>query len=121
MKLEKLEYRLSVCRMPLDAAADPEGDFYVLTKTDEEVSLVCETRNTPPECEAREDGWRAFRIKGILDFSLIGILSELSTVLAKARIGIFAVSTYNTDYILVKEENFQHALKILEDSGYTIV
>ena len=99
----------------------PEGEFYVLAKTDEEVSLVCETEYVPVWTEAREDGWRAFHIQGVLDFSMIGILSELSGILAKARIGIFAVSTYNTDYILVKEEKFEQALDILEDSGYMIV
>jgi hypothetical protein len=59
---------------------------------------------------AREDGWRGFRIEGVLDFSLIGILSLISTILADNQIGIFAVSTYNTDYILVKDENFDRAM-----------
>ena len=85
------------------------------------MSLVCETEYVPVWTEAREDGWRAFHIQGVLDFSMIGILSELSGILAKARIGIFAVSTYKTDYILVKEEKFEQALDILEDSGYMIV
>ena len=56
----------------------------------------------------------------MLDFSLIGILSEISGILVEARIGIFAVSTYNTDYILVKEENFHWALQVLHEAGYTI-
>ena len=61
------------------------------------------------------------RIEGVLDFSLIGILSKISAILAENRIGIFAVSTYNTDYILVKEENFEKALSVLEDCGYRII
>ena len=69
----------------------------------------------------RDDGWRGFRIQGVLDFSLIGILSKLSGILAENHIGIFAVSTYNTDYILVKEENFERALEVLASKGYTIV
>ena len=121
MKLKRLEYKLSVCRLPAGSPVVPEGEFYVLAKTDEEVSLVCETEYVHVWTEAREDGWRAFHIQGVLDFSMIGILSELSGILAKARIGIFAVSTYNTDYILVKEEKFEQALDILEDSGYMIV
>ena len=69
----------------------------------------------------RDDGWRGFRIQGQLDFSLIGILSELSAILARNRIGIFAVSTYNTDYILVKEENFEKAMRVLAEAGYRVV
>ncbi|MBO6115435.1 MAG: ACT domain-containing protein, partial [Lachnospiraceae bacterium] len=65
-------------------------------------------------------GWRGFRIQGVLDFSLIGILSGISTILADNKIGIFAVSTYNTDYILVKEENFIKALEVLAKEGYEI-
>ncbi len=89
-------------------------------RTDEELSLVCKTEDAPSVTTERDDGWRGFRIKGILDFSLIGILSEISGILAENRIGIFAVSTYNTDYILVKKENFEHALNVLASKGYEI-
>ena len=75
----------------------------------------------PQNTIERDDGWRGFRIQGILDFSLVGILSKLSSILAENQIGIFAVSTYNTDYILVKEENFERALEILTFKGYKIV
>ena len=66
-------------------------------------------------------GWKGFRIQGVLNFSLIGILSEISGILADNNIGIFSVSTFNTDYILVKEENFDRALKVLAFAGYNIV
>ena len=69
----------------------------------------------------RDDGWRGFRIQGVLDFSLIGILSKLSGILAEHKIGIFAVSTYNTDYILVKEANFNRALEALVSEGYIVL
>ena len=62
-----------------------------------------------------------YSIQGILDFSLIGILSEISTLLAKKSIGIFAISTYNTDYILMKEEQFENAVRILAEAGYRIL
>lgn len=68
----------------------------------------------------RNDGWRAFRIEGILNFSLIGILSKLTAILAENHIGVFAVSTYNTDYILTKEVDFEKALNVLEKQGYDI-
>ena len=67
-----------------------------------------------------DDGWRCFRITGQLDFSLIGILARISKLLASNEIGIFAISTYNTDYILTKEKNFEKALKVLKDAGYDI-
>ena len=82
--------------------------------------MVCKTEDTPADTIERDDGWRGFRIEGVLDFSLIGILSKLSAVLAENKIGIFAVSTYNTDYIFVKSENFERALKVLLDAGYTV-
>ena len=83
--------------------------------------MVCKTEDVPSKTVEREDGWRGFRIQGMLDFSLIGILSKLSGILAEHKIGIFAVSTYNTDYILVKEENFEKALYVLGSEGYKVV
>ncbi|MBD5396020.1 MAG: ACT domain-containing protein, partial [Lachnospiraceae bacterium] len=74
----------------------------------------------PANVTERDDGWRAFRIEGVLDFSLIGILSKISAILAEAKIGIFAVSTFNTDYILVKAENFEKALSVLAAAGYDL-
>lgn len=97
------------------------SEFYFIGRTDEEISLVCKTEDTPAETAERDDGWKGFRIQGTLDFSLIGILSKLSGILADHKIGIFAVSTYNTDYILVKEKNFERALEVLESEGYSIV
>lgn len=75
----------------------------------------------PENVIAREDGWRSFRVCGILDFSLIGILAKLAALLAEHKISIFALSTYNTDYILVKEESYEQTLNILSDAGYKIV
>ena len=98
-----------------------DSEFFFIGKTDEEISLVCKTEDTPAGTIEREDGWNGFRIQGILDFSLIGILSKLSTILAENEIGIFAVSTYNTDYILVKSENFEKAMSVLEEQGYRVV
>ena len=121
MKLKALPYALTVCRLADASEINLKHDFYFLARTDEELSLVCRTEDTPANTAARDDGWRAFRIEGVLDFSLIGILSRISAILAENKIGIFAVSTYNTDYILVKEENFERALQVLAEAGYTIV
>ena len=100
---------------------DTDAEFFFIGKTDEELSLVCRTEDVPSKTAERDDGWRGFRIQGVLDFSLIGILSKLSGILADNKIGIFAVSTYNTDYILVKAENFERAMEVLEAAGYTVV
>lgn len=120
MKLKTLPYHFSVCKLLKADNIHLNAAFCFIGKTDEEISLVCTTENIPADTIERDDGWRCFRIEGVLDFSLIGILSKISTVLAENKIGIFAVSTYNTDYILVKEENFERALKVLASEGYTI-
>ena len=120
MELQIIDKPLTVCKISDISSADLSSDIYFIGKTDEEISLVCVTYSVPAETLEREDGWRAFRIKGTLDFSLVGILSKISKILADNEIGIFAVSTYNTDYILVKEENFERALALLADAGYSI-
>ena len=121
MVLKKIENKLTVCKVAEISDIDLDADLFFIGKTDEELSLVCRTEDTPENTVERDDGWRGFRIQGTLDFSLIGILSKLSGILAEQKIGIFAVSTYNTDYILVKEENYERALTVLAAEGYTIV
>ena len=120
MVLKVISYPLSVCKVNKIDTSVLTKDFFFLTKTDEELSLVCPTGDVPDDITERSDGWRGFRIDGVLDFSLIGILSRLSGILADNGIGIFAVSTYNTDYILVKEENLERSLDLLEKGGYEI-
>ena len=118
MKLQTLPYDLTVCKVTNVSAADLDREFFFLGKTDEEVSLVCRTEDTPANPSERVDGWKGFRIRGELDFSLIGILAKIAGILAENRISIFAVSTYNTDYILVKAEDFDRAMKTLARAGY---
>ena len=121
MVLQKLEHDMTVCKVASTADLDLNGEFFFIGKTDEEVSLVCLTEDTPANTTERDDGWKGLRIQGVLDFSLIGILAKISSILADNKIGIFAVSTYNTDYILVKQENFDSAVKALADAGYEII
>jgi len=118
--LKKIEGQLTVCKLKSTADIDLNHDFYFIGRTDEEISLVCKTEDTPAETLVRDDGWRAFRIQGTLDFSMIGVLSKISSILAANKIGIFAVSTYNTDYILVKEDDFDASLMALQENGYTV-
>lgn len=120
MKLKTIPFDLTVCKLADVSSIDLNGEFFFIGRTDEEISLVCRTEDTPDNTVRRDDGWRGFRIEGELDFSLIGILSKISSILADNRIGIFAVSTYNTDYVFVKKENFDKALSALAEAGYQI-
>lgn len=118
--LQVLPERFSVCKVKDYTAVDVDRPFVFTGRTDEEKSLVCPVSAVPENTVARDDGWRAFRITGELDFSLIGILAELTRVLAEAKIGIFAISTFNTDYVLVKGQNYERALEALRNSGYDL-
>ena len=121
MEIKRIEHDFSVCKVTDFSKAKLEDEYCFIGKTDEENSLVCITKSVPSNVTERDDGWRAFRIQGVLDFSLIGILSKISALLADNGIGIFAVSTYNTDYILTKAENYDKALEVLSGAGYSIV
>ena len=113
IKIKAIGRDFSVCKVKDYSKVNLDAEFCFKGKTDEEKSLVCLTEDVPDNTIEREDGWKAFRIEGILDFALIGILSKISALLAENEIGIFAISTYNTDYILVKEKNYLKAKELL--------
>ena len=120
MQLKLINNEFSVCKV-VDYSEINLNQEYVFTgSTDEEKSLVCPISLVPGNTIEREDGWRAFRIEGVLDFSLIGILSKISSLLAANKIGIFAISTFNTDYILTKKEDFDKAIDVLKAEGYLV-
>ena len=110
-----------MCQVEAYTYANLDSEYCFLGKTDEEKSLVCPVSEVPANVIKRDDGWRAFRIQGVLEFSLIGILAKIASVLADNGISIFAVSTYNTDYVLMKRENYQKALDVLKALGYMII
>lgn len=121
MKLMKGLY--GVCRLKRDAVIPgwaSQGSFYSITKTSDELSVVCSQDNIPKGVMCEKD-WRILRVEGPLDFSLIGILSSISTILAKKGISIFAVSTYDTDYILVKDKDTGSAIEALSAEKYEII
>lgn len=120
MNIKPLNRDFTVCRLVDYSQADLSAELCFTGRTDEENSLVCLTADTPANTIEREDGWRAFKIEGVLEFSLIGILARIAALLADEKIGIFVVSTFNTDYILVKKENEQRALDRLQREGYGI-
>ena len=119
MQLQMIPGKFAVCKIPDASKVNMQDDFYFLSRTDEELSLVCCEQSVPENHFVAEKGWSMFRVCGALDFSLTGILSGISSVLAGAKIGIFAVSTYNTDYVLVKTENLCSAIEALCAAGYT--
>jgi hypothetical protein len=95
------------------------GDFVSLTHTNEELSVVCLQENVPPEIGA-ERGWNCIKVEGAFDFSLAGIHASLAVPLAEASISVLGIATYSTDYILIKEEHLEDALKVLTQAGHTI-
>lgn len=121
MEIKKIHQDFSVCQVEDYSFVNLDSEFCFIGKTDEEKSLVCITSEVPPNVIQCDNGWKALRIQGVLEFSLIGILSKIATILADHNISIFAVSTYNTDYLLTKKENFEKAIKALKNAGYNII
>ena len=106
----------AVCRLAPDQALpawlDWSADLASVTRTADELSIVCPTDQVPDGVTAERD-WRAFKVEGPLDFALIGILAELSGALAKAGVSLFALSTYDTDYLLVRSADLAGAADAL--------
>lgn len=115
LTLTLLSETLAVCRLepddPVPSWADGPG-FASVTRTDDELSVVCPERRVPDDVRA-EGGWRAFRVEGPLDFSMVGILASLTGPLAAAGIPVFAVSTFDTDYLLVSSADVAGAVQVL--------
>ncbi|MDL4842560.1 ACT domain-containing protein [Aquibacillus rhizosphaerae] len=126
MKLTVLSEKLSVLKLnpalSLPTWVYENKQFLSITYTEEELSIVCKESTIPENIDATiENGWSCIKVVGELDFSLTGVLANLANTLATAKVSIFALSTYNTDYLLVKTEKLQHAIKALETAGYEIV
>ena len=120
LKLTILDGEYAVHRLSIEQDIPSnvlKGVFFSITKTDEELSIVCDA-HLPVASEKRESGWSCIKVLGPLDFALTGILAKIAKVLAKAEISIFALSTYDTDYILVSSNKLDAAKKVLKDVGY---
>ena len=120
MNIEIIKGTFSICKVKDLSKVNINDKFVFISKTDEEISLVCSCNSVPENVICEDKDWCCFRIGGILDFSLIGILYNVSKILAENEIGIFVVSTYNTDYILVKSENMTKAVTVFEENGINI-
>jgi len=121
-KLEVQNGSFAICKLD-PSESIPEwatiGPFFSVTRTIDELSIVCLEKNVPPATKA-ERGWRSFKVQGTLAFSEVGILSDLSEVLARHRISIFVISTHDTDYLLVKGKDLKTARVALQGSGYDV-
>ena len=123
LRLQVLSGGFAVCRLSPEAELPrwvTAGALWSVTRTAEELSVVCEEALVPPGTRA-ETGWRALMIEGPFDFALTGILLAVARPLAEAGIGIFAVSTFDTDYVLVKAERLESAIEALRDAGHTVL
>ena len=95
------------------------GDFVSLTRTSEELSIVCQQENVPEDIQA-ERGWRCVQVQGAFDFTISGIHASLAVPLANADISVLAIATYATDYLLMKEKDVERAIAVLSQSGHSV-
>jgi uncharacterized protein len=117
-----LEDRIAVCRLEADAPVPDwaRGDLVSVTRTREELSVLCAEAAVPPDAPKAERGWRGLQVAGPLDFDLTGILASISQPLADAEVPLFAVSTYDTDYVMVREADLERATEALERAGHSV-
>ncbi|WP_449536337.1 ACT domain-containing protein [Ferdinandcohnia sp. Marseille-Q9671] len=124
MKLKMLDSTFSVVKFPPTESIPLwalQSDVFSITRTEEELSIVCHSECLPKNevFKHMEDDWKCIKVEGILDFSLTGILSSLASTLAENKISIFAISTFNTDYLLIKSHSIEKAKVVLENEGHT--
>lgn len=123
LKLQVLKEHVSIHKFPTESEIPIqvyECDFFTISKIEDELTIVCSSSITL-HSEKSVGGWSCLKVLGPLDFALTGVLSKISTILAKASISIFAISTYDTDYILVSSEKMELAKQALVGSGYMFV
>lgn len=122
LEMEELREDYSICRLsPSSSPPDwsAESEFLSMTRTEDELSIVCPTRRVPEGCR-EERSWRCLKVKGPLALGLVGVLASLAKPLAEAEIPIFAVSTFDTDYLLVTRNDLGKAVEVLRRSGVTV-
>jgi len=123
LKFRRLPASFAVCRLPAGAPvpeAASAGRFVSITRTDEELSIVCPSDQAPRNAKC-ESPWTCFKLEGPFAFSLTGVLASFLNPLAERGVPIFAISTFDTDYVLVKEEHAATALETLQAAGHVLV
>jgi hypothetical protein len=122
LNLVVVDGTFAICRLGADATIPSwvtAGRFFSITRTTDELSIVCH-QDAIPEGTASERGWRCVRVAEKISFSVVGVLASLAAPLAEAGISVFAVSTFDTDYLLVKKEDFEKAITVLQQAGHLI-
>lgn len=122
LRFRRLPATFAVCRLPPDApipASIATAPFTSITRTDKELSIVCVLDRAPQDAKC-ESPWTCFKLEGPFPFVLTGILTSILNPLTQGGVPIFAVSTFDTDYVLVKEEHAPTALEILKKAGHTL-
>lgn len=121
MELRVLPDRLSVCRLPADAPwpQPPVSGFFSVTRTDDEISVVCQEDAAPVDARIEPD-WRALEVAGPLDFGLVGVMAQLTAPLADVDVSVFVISTYDTDLVLVHAGALERAVQALRDAGHVV-
>jgi len=115
-----LPERLAVCRLPPDAPLPSlPGPFLSITRTAEELSVVCALEHAP-EATRRSEGWRALKLEGPFELSVCGVLAPLATALAGAGVSLLPIATFDTDYLLIREEHLERAVPALAEAGCTV-
>lgn len=120
MTLQLLPGQFVVCQITALPAGILSAPLVFVAKTDDELSLVCPENMVPEDALAVEPDWRALKITGVLDFGLVGIIAGISRILADEKIPLFVVSTFNTDYVLVKAAACEQAVNALRKEGYDV-
>ncbi len=123
LTLYLLAETFGICRLERSAAIPAwalEAPWMSITRTSDELSVVCPESSIPDAVQA-ERGWRALRVAGVLDFSLIGVLASLTAPLAQAGVSVFAVSTYDTDYLLIRAADLSRAMAALRQAGHQVM
>lgn len=121
MNMQLLSHDFTICQIADISGVDFSRDVVFMCKTADEISLVCESSCVPAHTLALQPHWKALKILGTLDFSLIGIIAKITHILAQQGISVFVVSTYNTDYVLAKTKDMPSCLQTLRQHGYSIL
>lgn len=124
LKLKEIAGDFSIVRLNPDDSLPSwvmKSTFFSVVKTSDELSCVCESVYVPDQEIKKNEGWKCLRVDGVLDFSLTGILASLTEPLAKEKISVFAISTFDTDYLLIKKENFHRGKEVLKNAGFQVI
>ena len=118
MTIDIIKCEFTICQIDSIEQVDFSQEFVFLSKTADEISLVCETCYVPQNVIACNHGWKVLKVSGVLEFDTVGVIAKIANILTSVDISIFVVSTYNTAYILLKSEALDKGVQALTQNGY---